>query len=184
MGGNEGTIRAHGASHGEDEDGEEEEEERERTPTEVRGLIDVPTFKVPDVLLLLSFSPPLARATLFIYLRHIQLPTRDRKTDCAPTGRPTGVAARARVRSRDRDSRRYLHANSFQARFRTRKNPHRDESGPRARARVPSLFTFDPAFRPAAVLSLSPRLPPPLRRSLLPPTWRASDARRAISRPR
>lgn len=133
-------------------------------PTEVRGLIDVPTFKVPDVV-----PPPLSprrpfrwRATLFIYLRHIQLQPRDRKTDCAPVL----LTSLARARARDRNSRRYLHANSSQARFRTRKNPHRDESG----LRVLVLSHLRPGVSTGALSR------PPLCRSLLPPTWRSLDA--------
>lgn len=80
---------------------------RETPTTEARGLIEVSTFKGGE-------RCPAPSATLFIYLRHIQLRPRDRKTDCAD--------------GRARDSRRYLHANSSETRFHARKNPDHDES--------------------------------------------------------
>jgi len=117
----------------------------ERTPTEARGLIEVLTFKVTNVVL--RAPPPTgARHYLFIYATFNY-------------GRETAkLIARRVIAARDRDSRCYLHANSFQTRSRTRKNPHRDKSGPRAPSArasdgpVPSHLAdprFDPRFAPS-----------------------------------
>lgn len=108
------------------------------TPTEARGLIEVSTFKGGE-------RCPAPAATLFIYATFNY-------------GRETAKLIAPAATNGARDSRRYLHANSFETRFRTRKNPHRDESRPYARARhaetsvsrdVLPLLTFDLRFSSA-----------------------------------
>jgi len=105
----------------------------------VRGLIEVSTFKANVV--------PRAGDIIYLFTPH-----------SITVARPQNWL-RAAPLPRDRDSRRYLHANSFQTRFRMRKNPHHGESGPRACewvfVLVPVLtrvewspLTFDPRFDP------------------------------------
>lgn len=133
---------------------------REGADRGARGLIEVSTFKVAKTR---AVSRAHGRHYLFIYATFNY-------------GRETAkLIAVPRRLPRDRDSRRYLHANSRQAQilpFRTRKNLHRGESGPRVRTERVRRYAYDravchlrPAFRPP-VSRLPSSLP---RRSLRPP---------------
>lgn len=119
----------------------------ERTLTEAWGLIEVSTFKVANVV-------PRAGDIIYLFTPH-----------SITAARPQNWL-RAAPLPRDRDSRRYLHANSFQTRFRTRKNPHRGESRPRARARASGYvrYSFWCPYSRASSGRLSPSTPPVSRR--------------------
>lgn len=155
---------------------------RGRRPRRARGLIEVSTFKVANVV-----GPArLLRATLFIYLRHIQLRPRDRKTDCAPRRcRATGIrdaicmqilsrrcdSARGRIRAVTNPDRARARAGE-----RGRENGH-SRRGPLCLRVERSPLTFDPRFDPAflVIAHLAPAAP---CRSLLPATRRSSDVSR------
>ena len=118
------------------------------TPTEARGLIEVSTFKGGE-------RCPAPAATLFIYLRHIQLWPRDRKTDC--TGR---------------DQRCSGFATLFACKFFRDAIPHAEESAPwrietvcegeaHRDIRESRRFT-SPHLRPSFLLSFPPRRSCPL----------------------
>jgi len=133
---------------------------REGADRGARGLIEVSTFKVAKTR---AVSRAHGRHYLFIYATFNY-------------GRETAkLIAVPRRLPRDRDSRRYLHANSCQAQilpFRTRKNLHRGESGPRVRTERVRRYAYD-----RAVCHLRPAFRPPFH-AFLPPFLVAPFARR------